>query len=278
MLEFDGRWRFESPGKLSVDVINDVYMQVICKVVSQGDRQDLLEIFKRRFAQAAGKSSMRSSSESWAETDLLSYMEDASENAALFVEALYDGLLDTTRGFQPATIPSWAYVNQILALSGYAIDPPALRMGTLAMSVTVLTHVPSLDAQANSLIQTSLSKSETFLTIGEYRAAVQEILWLLETISTAFQGAQYPDGDVTGKYFSKIIGDLRRLNHGRTLSQVVGWMENVYGYLSSPTGGGIRHGATLNSSLALTEGEARLYCDLTRSYINYLLHEHAQLQ
>jgi len=205
-------------------------------------------------------------------------MQDASENAALFIEALYDGLLDTTKRLQPATIPPWPYVNQVLAPSGYAIDPPVLSMGALVTPVAVPTHVPSLDAQANSLIQTSLSKSETFLTTGEYRAAVQEILWLLETISTAFQGAQYPDGDVTGKYFSKIIGDLRRLNHGRTLSQVIGWMESVYGYLSSPTGGAIRHGATLNSGLTLTEGEARLYCDLTRSYINYLLHEHAQLR
>ncbi|KAB0471136.1 hypothetical protein K6V72_10125 [Ralstonia insidiosa] len=278
MLEFEGRWRFESPGELSGDVVSDVFTQIICKVVSQGDRQDLLEIFKRRFAQAAGKSSIRSSSESWAESDLLSYMQDASENAALFIEALYDGLLDTTKRLQPATIPPWPYVNQVLAPSGYAIDPPVLSMGALVTPVAVPTHVPSLDAQANSLIQTSLSKSETFLTTGEYRAAVQEILWLLETISTAFQGAQYPDGDVTGKYFSKIIGDLRRLNHGRTLSQVIGWMESVYGYLSSPTGGAIRHGATLNSGLTLTEGEARLYCDLTRSYINYLLHEHAQLR
>ncbi|MGJ8749438.1 hypothetical protein [Burkholderia pseudomallei] len=151
------------------------------------------------------------------------------------------------------SVPQWV---------AYAIDPPVLRMGALVTPVAVPTHVSSLDAQANSLIQASLSKSETFLTTGEYRAAVQEILWLLETISTAFQGAQYPDGDVTGKYFSKIIGDLRRLNHGRPLSQVVGWMESVYGYLSSPTGGGIRHGATLNSNLTLTEGEARLYCDL----------------
>ncbi|MCY1549928.1 hypothetical protein D9M68_861340 [compost metagenome] len=54
-------------------------------------------------------------------------------------------------------------------------------------------------------------------------------------------------------------------------------MTNLYGYLSSPSGGGIRHGAMLNANLELNEGEARLYCDLTRSYIAYLLHEHARL-
>ncbi|MDT4869500.1 hypothetical protein FQZ97_1045320 [compost metagenome] len=111
----------------------------------------------------------------------------------------------------------------------------------------------------------------------EYRAAVQEILWLLETVSTTFQGVEYADGSVTGKYFSKIIGDLQRLNQGRTLGHVLHWMTNLYGYLSSPSGGGIRHGAMLNANLELNEGEARLYCDLTRSYIAYLLHEHARL-
>ena len=128
-------------------------------------------------------------------------------------------------------------------------------------------YLPSLDTQANERIQRSLSESETFLITGSYRAAVQEILWLLETISTAFQGAEYPDGNITGKYFNKIIGDLRRFNRDRTLSRVVDWMENMHGYLSSPGGGGIRHGALLNENVEITEIEARLYCDLTRSYI-----------
>jgi hypothetical protein len=95
---------------------------------------------------------------------------------------------------------------------------------------------------------------------------------LLETVSTAFEGSEHEDGTVTGKYFNRIIGDLKRFNRGRVLSEVISWMEKVHGYLSSPSGGGVRHGAVLSDSYELTEGEARLFCDLTRSYLTYLLH------
>lgn len=275
MLNFDSRWRFESPGDILPAVLEDVLAQVISKVATQGHRQDVFETFKRRFAQVSGKTSSPSSSENWAESDLRQYMRDAAGNAALFVEALHDGLIDMSHTL--AVIPPWPYVNKVLAPSGYEIDPPNLIIGTISVPIAVPANVPSLDAQANERIQRSLSDSETFLNTGSYRAAVQEILWLLETISTAFRDVEYPDGNITGKYFNKIIGNLRRLNSGRTLSRVVDWMENMYGYLSSPDGGGIRHGSVLSDSLEITEGEARLYCDLTRSYITYLLHEHARL-
>lgn len=100
---------------------------------------------------------------------------------------------------------------------------------------------------------------------------------MLETVSTVFRGVGYAEGDVTGKYFNKIVGDLMRLHWGQTLNQVLGWLEYAHGYLSVPDGGGVRYGAELRSNIETTEGEARLYCDLTRSYINYLLHEHANL-
>jgi hypothetical protein len=275
MLNFDGQWRFQSPGTIAADVQEDILVKVIGRVATNARRQDVLETFKRRFAQAAGKTSSNSSNESWAESDLRQYMRDAAENAALFVEALHDGLVDM--GHFHATIPPWTYVNTVLASTGYVIDPPNLIMGSVPVPIAVPANVPSLDTQANELIQRSLSASETFLNTGSYRAGVQEILWLLETISTAFQGVEYPEGNITGKYFNKIIGDLRRFNRDRTLSRVVDWMENMHGYLSSPGGGGIRHGALLNENVEITESEARLYCDLTRSYISFLLHEHSRL-
>jgi hypothetical protein len=275
MLNFDGRWRFQSPGTISPDVIEAVIVTIIGKIGTHARRQEVLETFKRRFAQASGKTASNSSSESWAETDLRQYMTEAAENAPLFIEALYDGLIDM--GHRHAIVPPWTYVNTVLAASGYVIDPPNLIMSNLPVPISVPAHIPSLDAQANERIQRSLSDSETFLNAGSYRAAVQEILWLLETISTAFQGVKYPEGDIAGKYFNKIIDDLRRFNRGRTLSQVIDWVEKMYGYLSSPGGGGIRHGALLNQNVEITESEARLYCDLTRSYISFLLHEHSRL-
>ncbi len=42
MLKFDNRWRYELPGAMPHDVVNDVFEQIIRRVVSQGDRQDIL--------------------------------------------------------------------------------------------------------------------------------------------------------------------------------------------------------------------------------------------
>jgi hypothetical protein len=113
---------------------------------------------------------------------------------------------------------------------------------------------------------------------GSNRLGVQEFVWLLETISTVFQGLETDYGAIRGKYFNKIVGDLRRLERGRTLEQVRTWASTLHGYLSSPSGGGIRHGATLADATSEIEpNEARLYCNLIRSYILYLLAEHRRL-
>jgi len=51
----------------------------------------------------------------------------------------------------------------------------------------------------------------------------------------------------------------------------------LHGYLSSPTGGGVRHGVDLREGLALQIDEARLYCNLIRSYLTFLIAEHERL-
>ena len=80
-----------------------------------------------------------------------------------------------------------------------------------------------------------------------------------------------------GKYFNKIAANLRSHHKGQTLDQVLTWVTTLHGYLSSPTGGGVRHGADLKAGVALRPNEARLFCNLIRSYITYLLTEHERL-
>src|SRR5271166_367595 len=70
---------------------------------------------------------------------------------------------------------------------------------------------------------------------GRHRQAVQEILWLLETVSTAFRGLDTGVATVQGKYFNKIAEDLRKHHKGTTLDQVLTWVPTLHGYLSSPT-------------------------------------------
>ncbi|MDC6378858.1 hypothetical protein BW687_001510 [Pseudomonas graminis] len=277
MLQFDPNWRFNSPGTVDPEVVSDILQQVINRIAGDCSRKHILETFKRRFAQSIGTTTGTSSSESWAESDLERLMsQSGNENAALFAEALHGGMADIEAMNVNAAIPPWDYVNRFLTPSGFAISPPHLVTTAQFKPIAVPAHVPSLDAQANEKIQRSLHDSEHLLASGKSRAAVQEILWLLETISTAFRGVETANGSVTGKYFSKIIADLRNLNRGKTLDRVSAWLDNIYGYLSAPDGGGIRHGAALSND-EMTASEARLFCDLSRSYITYLLHEHTRL-
>ena len=128
------------------------------------------------------------------------------------------------------------------------------------------------------IVQKSLKQSEDSLAAGNFRQAVQEILWLLETISTLFQNLSVGDATIQGKYFNKIADELRRHKKGTTLEQAMSWATTLHGYLSSPSGGGVRHGADLKASLAMQEHEARLFCNLIRSYISYLLAEYERLK
>lgn len=64
----------------------------------------------------------------------------------------------------------------------------------------------------------------------------------------------------------------------RYSAQILDWMTKLHGYLSSPTGGGVRHGMDLKAGVAIQQNEARLYCNLIRSYITPLIEEHERLQ
>lgn len=278
MLIFDGAWRFDSPGPIP-DELSNAFFELIGRIATPENRKAIIEHFKDYFASAAGSSSSYSSSTSWAESDLLGYMGHAASNAPLFIEAFYDGCQSLANGRPPTAVPDLSRINRILyeSGSGYQIQPPNLVTTTVQTQIVVPPRAPSLDEQAQEMIQKSLKDSEQMLSEGRYRPAVQEISWLLETVSTAFQGLATEAGTVQGKYFNKIVADLRKHNPGTTLDQVLSWMITLHGYLSSPTGGGIRHGADLRAGIATTPDEARLFCNLIRSYITFLLSEHERL-
>ncbi|MEJ6790952.1 hypothetical protein BrevBR_15520 [Brevundimonas sp. BR2-1] len=91
------------------------------------------------------------------------------------------------------------------------------------------------------------------------------------------QGVEIETVTVEGKYFNVIAKELRTGASGTTLSQALKWLTELHGYLSSPTGGGVRHGVDLKAGLTLSLSEARLFCNLMRSYISFLLDEHERL-
>jgi hypothetical protein len=54
-------------------------------------------------------------------------------------------------------------------------------------------------------------------------------------------------------------------------------MTAMHGFLSAPAGGGVRHGLDLAEGVEINSGEAQLFCNLIRSYLQFLLDEHRRL-
>jgi hypothetical protein len=273
MLEMPSSWRFGNPGELSMKAM-DAFHDLILKITVQGNSWLLLEHFKSCFGGAS-----TSSSESWAGSDLYEASKRSRSNAPAFIAAFWTGV-QALRGSHPQLgLPDEHNVNSILVDCGepYELRPPKLLPRQSAGSPVVNVPEASLDEKARTLIQTSLSRADNLLAHQHPRQAVQEILWLLETVSTAFDGRETSVGAIEGKYFNSIVREIIKHGDGAMLGEVGKWMSKIHGYLSSPSGGGVRHGTKLDASVEIQQHEARLYCNLTKSYIDYLLAELAQM-
>jgi len=281
LLKFDSEWRFESPGEISTGFFREAQQQIgIIAGQAQMERQRIFEHFKAFFAGAAGSTASWSSSASWAQTDMNATMEEAAKNAPLFIEA-YLGACEALREKHPHyAIPDVAQINRSLSThqTGYQIVGDTLQSTNPHVAIPVPLPVKSLDDEAQAVITESLQKAEQLLLQGDYRQAVQESLWLLETVSTAFQGMNTGSGTVEGKYFNRIAADLQKHSKGTALDRVLEWIKTLHGFLSSPTGGGVRHGTKLSAAVKIDREEARLYCNLIRSYITFLMAEHDRLK
>ncbi|UCI23010.1 hypothetical protein FJ970_32165 (plasmid) [Mesorhizobium sp. B2-1-8] len=270
-MKMEASWRFDTPGPMPPEAVRE-FDTLIGKVVAQGSRWRLLEHFKGYFG-ASGSSS----SESWAESDLDDFMWRTAENAPLFIEAFYEGC-EALRS-EDIAVPDVGRMNRILSEHGvgYEIRPPDLIAVGLHQPIAVPERYQSLDEQAQDIVQKSLNQSEKLLAEGHPRQAVQEILWLMESVVTAFKGLSTGSATIEEKYFNKIAQELRNKKKGQTIEQVLAWLTTLHGYLSSPTGGGVRHGVDLKSGITINVDEGRLYCNLIRSYVTFLMTEHYRM-
>ncbi len=278
MLKFNSSWRYSSPGGIPAPIVEE-FSGIISKIAR--GKQDVLEHFKTYFGGASGTTANWSSNASWAATDLDHFMGQAADNAPLFIEAFYDACDDFNKSADADVAPDYKFINAILSKQGanYQIDPPNLIVTADPLPVIPIEITPTLDENANNLIQKSLSESHRLLAEDKYKQAVQEILWLLETVTTVFPGMTAENNvSIQGKYFNKILDALKQNSKGTALEQIIGWIKTLHGYLSAPTGGGIRHGMDLKDGVATSAAEAKLYCNLITSYISFLLSEYERLK
>lgn len=161
MLKFDPSWRFEPPpdGRYKNKAIPSEaiweFDSLIRKVMTQGDRWNMLEHFKGTFSRAVGQTHFRSSSESWAESDLSSVMSQAAGNAPLFLEAFYDACEELLQ--RDLFAPDFAMINNVCQKHsiGYELKPPALLLrdstsAVISKPVRVVEQPPTIAEHATS--------------------------------------------------------------------------------------------------------------------------------
>lgn len=264
-------WRYGSPGEMPPAAVH-AFNSLVHTIAGQSESAwSVFELFKTKFSGGCPTSS----SESWAISDLHDIMMAAAGNAPLFVAAFWGGSAQVQARFPIVGLPDAVVVNQILYEHGlpYELRPPELLPRHPQTPIAVQATQQSMGERASALIHRSLDEADRLLLEQRPRQAVQEILWLLETVSTAFRGQETGTGSVEGRYFNEIVRDLRSKHRGSALAEALGWMAKMHGFLSSPGGGGVRHGTQLAADVSPSVSEAHLYCNLTRSYINYLLAE-----
>jgi hypothetical protein len=236
MLNFNPAWRFASPGAIAEGVPGDFFVFIKRVAGQHPNRQHVIEHYKRYFADAAGRPAYTSTSLGWAESDLNDYMTEAASNASLFIEAFYDAGTMIQMANPEFVVPDVATINSILAKhnAGFELAPPALVSRNPQTAIPVQERPPSLDVQAHEIIQRSLKKAEDDLAVGNGRQAVQEILWLLETVSTAFQGDTasrrcVPAGHCGSAERSRDRDGTRRPVAGDDYQQPAGAIRNLIG-------------------------------------------------
>jgi hypothetical protein len=263
--------------KLTSAAVDEFFM-LVNRTADGVERQDVLELLKKHLAGPAQKYYTPSSSPGWAESDLRSTMEAAADNGPLFVEGFYDAceaLRNTGR-----SAPEPYHINRVLQenASPLRVRPPELVSERGSSDLVPVRDRPrSLDEKAADVLARSIARSNDLLAQGRDREAVSELLWLLETVVTAFKGLETDSGRIEGRYFNRIIQDLGAKAERPARKQALAWMTAMHGFLSAPAGGGVRHGLDLAEGVEINSGEAQLFCNLIRSYLQFLLDEHRRL-
>jgi hypothetical protein len=243
-------------GKIPPDVF-DAFFSFVNVTARGSDPEEIYWIFRREF-------------------NIREAMRRAMDNAPVFIDAFYKACAEVTEKFGAEKAPSVLTINQLLQKHniGYVIEPPELRLrGDVSL---VPVQPSSLLARAREEFKAAIERSEELLHANKGNEAVQQIWWLLESISTSFRGLTINQTEIQGEYFNEVMKAVKRASEGSLLSNASRWVMDLQSYLSDTSGGGIRHGRELRLG-GLQTHEAELFCNLTRSYISYLLVEYELL-
>lgn len=283
-LNFDIAWELTAPpdgsyinSKIPSEAVERFFLVLTRSANRTPDAEEVFFIIRSEFNEASGVPVYRSSSMKFAPGDAKEAMDRAAENAPIFISAFYGTCQKIEEQFGSKAAPSVAVMNRLLEIHhiGYVIDPPSL----LLREQVEVVPVPSTTVleQAQARFRESIERSRVLLEEDKGDEAVSQIWWLLESIVLSFAGSMLNGQEITGTYFNEVAKALKRAaGDGAAMGTVARWLEALQSYLSGPGEAGIRHGRHLHLG-GLKKHEAELLCNLTRSYIAYLLAEYELL-
>jgi hypothetical protein len=153
----------------------------------------------------------------------MTYMAEAAKTPELFVEAFYDAC-EALRIDDKYELPSIDLMNEILREQHVLLEirPPRLVRTATTAHVQRPAPPPTLAEGAWTIIRKSMQRAEDLLGENRPKEAVQEMLWILESIATTFRGANLSTGTIQGRYFNEIARELRaasRIKEGSGLER-----------------------------------------------------------
>ncbi len=170
-------------------------------------------------------------------------------------------------------------MNRVLSEqnTGFVIQPPNLISQDAQELINVSEEPLSLDQQAQEIIQQALAQSEKLCLKDMIGQPSRKFYGFSKLSPLPFRGSILTWGPFRGNTSirSPMIyeGSIEEVRWRRFLTG-----SRLYTVICPrPTGGGIRHGTDLKAGIATQPNEARLFCNLIRSYIGYLIAEHKRL-
>jgi hypothetical protein len=283
-LNFDIAWELTPPqdgtyinSKVPSDAL-DQFFGIMKKTANRtDDPEEVYYIIRAEFSEAMGHPVYRSTSMYFAPDDARTAMERATENAPIFISAFYAACKKIKKQFGTKTAPGVPVINQLLTVHrlGYTIEPPNLVLRDQVEVIPV--RASAVLEQAQARFRDAIERSQRLLEENNGDEAVAQIWWLLESIVLSFAGRKINGQEIAGTYFNEVAKSLKRAAGDAAVMGVTSrWLESLQSYLSGPAEAGIRHGRHLHLE-GLRKHEAELFCNLTRSYISYLLAEYETL-
>jgi hypothetical protein len=280
-LNFDIAWELTPPPdstyvnrRIPPEALEQIFL-LLTKVANRtNDAEEVFYLIRTEFSEAMGHPVYRSTSMYFAPGDARAAMERAMENAPLFISAFYGVCKKIKKQFGGKTAPSVPVINRLLELHrlGYVIEPPNLVLRDQIEVVPVRSA--NVLEQFQARFQAAIDRSQQLLEENNCDEAVTQIWWLLESIMLLFAGCKVNGQQIGGTYFNEVAKQLKRVaGDTAIMGAVARWLEALQAYLSGPGEAGIRHGRHLHLE-GLKRHEAELFCNLTRSYISYLLSEY----